>query len=77
MPVLHAGMVGLVQITDHYSLAYARLDTPVTAAKRRVNNIFENVLHVFSLFSHFYPRKAFITNSAMTSYNFKIYTKIP
>ena len=57
MPVLHAGMMGLVQIMDHYSLAYAGLDTPVTAAKRRVNIIFENVLDVFSLLSISIPER--------------------
>jgi hypothetical protein len=48
--VLHAAMVGLVQIMDHYSLAHARLDIPVIAAKQRVNIIFKNVLDVFFSF---------------------------
>ena len=36
MPVLHAAMVGLVQIMEHHSLAYALLDTLVNAAKLKV-----------------------------------------
>ena len=37
MPVLPAAMVGLVQIMEHHSLAYARLDIRVTAAKSKVS----------------------------------------
>jgi hypothetical protein len=56
--VLHAAMVGLVQIMDHYSLAHARLDIPVIAAKQRVNIIFKNVLDVFFPFP-FLSQKVF------------------
>jgi hypothetical protein len=46
VPVLHAAMVGLVQIMEHHSLAHVRLDILVTAAKQKVNIIFKNVLDV-------------------------------
>jgi hypothetical protein len=34
--MLHAWMVGIVQIMEHYSRAHARLDLPVTSAKSKV-----------------------------------------
>ena len=73
MRVLHAAMVGLVQIMDYHSFAHARLDIPVTAAKRKVNSIFElDAFFPFSI-SIALPERIFlncvlchITNSTRT-----------
>jgi hypothetical protein len=61
-------MVEIVQIVEDYSLAYARMDIPVTAAKL-VNIIFKNVPDVCLSLSHLYSGNNFvevyfITNSA-------------
>ena len=58
MPVLHAIMEGIALIMDHCSLAHARSDIVVIAAK--VNIIFKNIVDLFFLFSHFYSRKSFV-----------------
>ena len=64
MLVIHAWMVEIVQIMEHHSLAHARLDIPVSAAK--VSIVFKNLLDAFFPFSIFIPEKNFVELAFLT-----------
>jgi hypothetical protein len=57
VPVIHAWTVEIVQKMEHHSLANARMDILVNAAKYQVSIIFKNVLDVFFSLSIYIPER--------------------
>jgi hypothetical protein len=53
-------MVEIVQKMEHYSLANARMDIVVSAAKRQVSILFKNELDLCFSLSHLYSEYNFV-----------------
>ena len=53
-------MVEIVQKMEHHSLANARMDIVVSAAKRQVSILFKNELDLCFSLSHFYSGYNFV-----------------